>query len=73
MSKMNPENFESRMYGRNLSGPIVFRTNGRELWVGVEGDDGRALTAYLTVAQVHELKAMIANWEKLYYDGCFQE
>jgi len=68
---IHPENYESRV--TLTSGPdIVLKTNGRELWLVVEGDDGRGLGAYLPPDKVRELKAVIVNWERLRELGAFK-
>ena len=66
---MKTENFESRI--SNGGGDVVLRTNGHEIWLSVEGDDGRGFTAYLPPRKVFELKGAIANLERMLNEGEF--
>ena len=68
--KMNANHFESRIETRDNT--MIFTTDGQQLTLFVEGDDGQGTYANLTPEKVHELKAVVRIWERLYFSGAFE-
>ena len=67
---MDAKHFESRLETRDNT--LIFTTDGQQLTLFVEGDDGQGTYAHLTPEKVHELKALLVNWERLYFNGAFR-
>ena len=67
---MDAKHFESQLETRDNT--MIFTTDGQQLTVFVEGDDGQGTYATLTPEKVHELKSVLAVWERLYFTGAFE-
>lgn len=67
---MDAKHFESRIETRDNT--LIFTTDGQQLTLFVEGDDGQGTYTNLTSEKVHEIRAVVTIWHRMYYNGDFE-